>query len=232
SDLALRVPQGAIFGYLGENGSGKTTSIQLLLGLIGNRKNITICGKNIENETERIAMYRKVGSLIAPFFVYEHLTCLENLQYLNQFYHKSPIHLQRILQQIGLTNEQSKKVKYISTGMRQRLAIGLSLVNEPELLILDEPINGLDPVGIHAMRELFSDLHEQGKTIFMSTHILSEIEKICTHIGVLHKGSLLYQGELSALKKENNMNNLEEIYLQMISHADVHSFDFNFKQDD
>jgi ABC-2 type transport system ATP-binding protein len=216
SEVSLAVPQGSIYGYLGANGSGKTTTIRLLLGLLGNGKNITVCGQQMDTEKNRIEAYSQIGSLVNPFFMYDFLTIKEHFECLSILFSKSNNNVMQTVDNIGLTKDINKKVKYLSSGMRQRLAIGLAIFNNPKLLILDEPINGLDPVGIYEMRELLLALNKEGTTIFLSSHILAEIEKICTHIGILHEGKLLYQGTLNELFDKNSNKSLENIYLNLI----------------
>lgn len=216
SDISLHIPKGSIYGYLGPNGCGKTTTILLILGLLGNRKNISVCGFRMDKGAERMQAYTKIGSLVNPFFFYEHLTARENFECLNIFYKKQKSHIDETLEKVGLLNVGNKKVSRFSSGMKQRLAIGIAIYNQPEILLLDEPVNGLDPVGIYEMRELFLSLNQAGMTIFFSSHILSEIEKICTHIGILHNTRLLYQGSLLQLIKEKNNDSLENIYLDLI----------------
>jgi ABC-2 type transport system ATP-binding protein len=110
-----------------------------------------------------------------------------------------------VLELIGLKKESNKKVKHYSTGMKQRLGIGMAIFHNPDFLVLDEPFNGLDPEGIFDMRNLLLNLKDEGKTIFFSSHILGEIEKLCTHIGILHKGNLLFQGKLEDLPVDSNL---------------------------
>jgi ABC-2 type transport system ATP-binding protein len=216
SNVSLQVPKHSIYGYLGANGSGKTTTIRILLGLLGNCENVTVCEQKMCAEKNRIVAYQQIGSLVNPFFMYRHLTVKEHFDCLNIFYKKTEEHATQIIEKIGLAEQLNKKARHLSSGMQQRLAIGLAIFNEPKLLILDEPINGLDPVGIYEMRELFLALNRQGTTIFLSSHILAEVEKICTHIGVLHEGKLLYQGALNEFVSENQSNSLENIYMNLI----------------
>jgi ABC-2 type transport system ATP-binding protein len=217
SNLNLEVPKGSIYGYLGENGSGKTTTIRLLAGLLGNKHRISICGCAINNEKLREKAFSKVGLLISPCFLYEHFSCIEHFNYLNQFYQNSQQQIDWILDKIGLAEIKQRKVKDLSSGMKQRLAIGLTLINDPELLILDEPINGLDPFGIKDIREVLVELNQTGKTIFISSHILSELEKTVTHIGILHQGKLLFQGTLNELKNQAKTEDLETCYVNLIT---------------
>ena len=196
--INLLVPTGGIYGYLGKNGAGKSTTIKLLLGILSSPRN-TIYYKDLEFNSNRYEILNKVGSLIESPAYYGNLSGYENLFYLKDIYNCSRQNIIDVLTQVHLLADKDKKVKKYSTGMKQRLGIAMALLNDPETLILDEPLNGLDPEGVYEMRELIIKLKNEGKTIFLSSHILSEIQKTCTHIGVLHNGRLLYQGDLSDL---------------------------------
>jgi ABC-2 type transport system ATP-binding protein len=131
--------------------------------------------------------------------LYEHFTVYQQLKYLDILFSKGNKRIEEILFLTGLKNEKNKKIKHLSTGMKQRLGIGMALFHDPEILILDEPVNGLDPEGVYNIRQLLLHLQEIGKTIILSSHILSEIEKTCSHIGILNKGKLIFQGEMKEM---------------------------------
>ncbi|PZP39427.1 MAG: ABC transporter ATP-binding protein, partial [Pseudopedobacter saltans] len=177
-DVSINVPSQSIYGFIGHNGAGKTTTIKLLLGLLHAPENsIRIFGKDIAKE--RIDILKNVGSLVEQPAIYPHLTGYENLynRCILLGLKKKEIDRAAAITQTG-TYLDKKAGKY-SLGMKQRLGIALSLLNDPELLILDEPTNGLDPSGIHEIRSLLLNLcHQFGKTVFISSHLLSEIEKI------------------------------------------------------
>lgn len=196
--IDLNIPQGSLYGYLGKNGAGKTTTLKLLLGLLPAEKDKIFYAGN-EFSKNRIAVLESIGNLIETPSLYKNLTCEEQLRYVDYFYKKGQKRIDEILEIIGLSSERKTKVKYCSTGMKQRLAIGVALFHNPDILILDEPMNGLDPNGIYDVREILLSLHRMGKTILFSSHILSEVEKTCSHIGILDKGNLLYQGDISSL---------------------------------
>jgi ABC-2 type transport system ATP-binding protein len=196
--INLHIPDGCIYGYLGKNGAGKTTTLKLLLGLLDASEGNIFYGK-AEFRKNRIKLLQTIGNIIEMPALYNHLTCYEQLQYMDYYYKKGKKKINEVLNIVGLSLQQNKKIKHCSTGMKQRLAIGIALYQDPDILILDEPVNGLDPIGIHDIRNIFFELHRMKKTILFSTHILSEVEKICTHIGILDKGKLLYQGEVSSL---------------------------------
>lgn len=196
--IDLMIPKGSIYGYLGKNGAGKTTTIKLLLGLLSAKeKSIFFDGK--EFNSSRVDILNHVGSLIESPCYYDNLNGREHLEYLNIIFKQKKKRIEDVLDIVGLSESQNVSVRKYSTGMKQRLGIAMAMFHNPDLLILDEPLNGLDPAGVHDVREIMLHLKNDGKTILLSSHILGEIEKTCTHIGILDKGNLLYQGELSSL---------------------------------
>ncbi len=199
NSINLHVPEGSIYGFLGPNGAGKTTTLRLLLGLLKKQTgSISIFGKSfLEN---RVEILRNVGSLIESPSLYGHLTAKENLNLLQKVYQCPLPRIEEVLSLAGLSDTGNKKVKQFSLGMKQRLSIAISLLNNPSLLILDEPTNGLDPNGILEMRELLKKMNaENGITIVISSHLLSEIEKLVSHLGIINKGQLVFQGTLNEL---------------------------------
>lgn len=203
-NLNLEVMRGAIYGFLGPNGAGKTTTLRLILGLYQTQQgNITIFGKSLR--TNRIEILRDVGSLIESPSIYEHLSAYQNLLLLQKVYQCPKHRISEVLDLVGLSGTGNKKTKEFSLGMKQRLSLAIALLHNPSLLILDEPSNGLDPNGIIEMRELLKKLNrEQGTTILISSHLLSEIEKLATHVGIINKGHLLFQGSLEELMSKRN----------------------------
>ena len=199
SDINLNVERGCIYGFLGPNGSGKTTTLSLLLGLLNNQEgNIEIFGQHLlEN---RIDILRRIGSTIETPSLYGHLTAKENLDVYSSIYGASKERVIEVLNIVGLHHTGGKTAKKFSLGMKQRLAIALALLPNPELLILDEPSNGLDPAGIIELRELIKKLNkDHGMTILISSHILSEVEKMVSHVGIIYKGHMIFQGTLQEL---------------------------------
>jgi ABC-2 type transport system ATP-binding protein len=198
-DINLHVEKGSIFGFLGPNGSGKTTTLSLLLGLLNCQQgDIEIFGQNLHSA--RIEILKKIGSLIEAPSLYGHLTARENLEVYRQVYGISKRRVEEVLAIVGLTDTGKKVAKKFSLGMKQRLSIALALLPNPELLILDEPANGLDPAGIIELRELIKKLNkENGMTILISSHLLSEVEKMVSHVGIIFEGKMLFQGPLSEL---------------------------------
>jgi lantibiotic transport system ATP-binding protein len=198
--LSLQVPAGCIYGFLGPNGSGKTTTIKLLLGLLhSQKKNIFLFEKEIR--TVRSFVLSKIGSLVEQPALYHHMSGEENLINRTILTCVSRKRVPEVLEIVGLLNDRAKKVKNYSLGMKQRLGIALALLPDPDLLILDEPTNGLDPKGIIEIRQLLLSLvRTQQKTVFVSSHLLSEVEKVATHVGILNKGKLLFQGSIDSLQ--------------------------------
>ncbi len=199
SDINLQVERGSIYGFLGPNGSGKTTTLSLLLGLLSNQQGeIEVFGQSLQ--TNRIAILKKIGSLIESPSLYGHLTAKENLEIYRQIYGASKARIDEVLDIAALTDTGKKVVKKFSLGMKQRLSIALALLPGPELLVLDEPANGLDPGGIIQLRQLIKRLNKElGMTILISSHLLAEIEKMVTHVGIIFKGAMLFQGTLNEL---------------------------------
>jgi len=198
-DINLKVERGSIYGFLGPNGAGKTTTIRLLLGLLRDRNNsISLFDKNLIHN--RIECLSKIGALIEQPSLYEHLTGYDNLEITRQLRKISTARIDDVLQTVRLTEAAHKKVKAYSLGMKQRVGIALALLAGPELLILDEPVNGLDPSGMMEMRELLKMINKKyNTTIFLSSHLISEVEKIVTHVGIINMGEMLFQGTIGEL---------------------------------
>ena len=215
--VSMQVPAGSIYGFLGPNGAGKTTTLRLILGLLRRQRGeIRIFGKRLD--ADRLDILRRVGSLIESPSVYDHLTAAENLRLL-QLMHRCPrARIGEVLERVGLAGTGRKRAKQFSLGMRQRLAIAAALLHRPSLLILDEPTNGLDPLGIIEIRKLLIDLNRHhGCTIVVSSHLLPEIEKIATHVGILGQGRLLFQGAVGELRQGRSVHDdFETIFLDLL----------------
>jgi ABC-type multidrug transport system ATPase subunit len=199
NNINLQVNRGDIYGFLGPNGSGKTTTLSLLLGLLKNQKgSIEIMGMDLQKHRKDVL--RRIGSLIESPSLYGHLTATENLEVYREIYGVTKTRLKEVLNIVGLKDTGKKPVKQFSLGMKQRLSIALALLPKPELLILDEPTNGLDPAGILELRSLIKRLNEEdGITLLISSHILSEVEKMVNQIGIIYKGRMRFQGTLQEL---------------------------------
>jgi ABC-type multidrug transport system ATPase subunit len=200
----LRVPEASVYGFLGPNGAGKTTTIRMLLGLIRpNAGLVTLFGKSIREE--RLAILSRLGALVEQPACYPHLTGRENLEIIRRLRGFPKSSITEALAIVKLESAAKRLVKHYSTGMKQRLGIAMALIGQPELLILDEPTNGLDPAGIHEMRDLIVRLPEEfGITVFLSSHLLSEVEQVATQIGIIQKGQLIFQGNPEALQAQLN----------------------------
>lgn len=204
NDIDLKVPSGVVYGFLGPNGAGKSTTIRMLLGLIKPTKGeVKVFEKSIK--TDRIDILKKVGSLVEYPSYYANLTAYENLDITRRILDVDRKEIDRVLEIVKLTEVKDKAVKKFSLGMKQRLGIANALLGNPEILILDEPTNGLDPAGIHEVRELIKSLPEKmGITVLVSSHLLSEIELMATQVGIINKGKLMFQGTLEELKKRSS----------------------------
>ena len=197
--IDLQVPQRSIYGFLGPNGAGKTTTLRLVLGLLTKQQGeIEIFGKRLQDD--RCAILRRVGSMIESPSFYDHLSARENLLLLQRILHCPRQRIDDVLALVGLADVGRKRTAQFSLGMKQRLGIAIAILHEPEFVILDEPTNGLDPGGIVEMRELLQRLNrERGVTLLVSSHLLAEVEKLATHVGILHRGRLRFQGTLREL---------------------------------
>ncbi|MEL7424359.1 MAG: ATP-binding cassette domain-containing protein [Bacteroidota bacterium] len=204
--INLNVPTGSIYGFLGPNGAGKTTTIRVLLDLFHAKQGeVEIFGQSIRQHRHDILS--RIGALIEAPSIYKHLSGRQNLEVLRRMLGLPKQRIDEVLEIVRLRENADKKAKEYSLGMCQRLTLAAALLNEPELLILDEPTNGLDPSGIIEMRELILRLNqEHGKTIFLSSHILSEIEKLVSHVAIIDRGKILYEGTLAGLQQKSNQN--------------------------
>ncbi len=189
-NISIHVKEGEIYGFLGLNGAGKTTLIRMLLGMIKPDKgNICLFGKQL---TPQFDQWNDIGYLVETPYSYPNLSVTENLQ----VYYKlrqltNPKLIDDIIGKLKLTNYKDKKAKVLSLGNQQRLGLAKALMHKPKLLILDEPINGLDPEGIVEVRALLIDLANNGSTVFLSSHILGEISKVANRVGIIHEGKLI-----------------------------------------
>ncbi|TDK53383.1 ATP-binding cassette domain-containing protein [Bacillus salipaludis] len=211
----MTVSKGSVYGLLGVNGAGKTTIFKLLLGLLHpTAGQIEIFGKDIQIGENCIL--RDVGNMIETPIFYEHLSAIENLEIHLSYMGIQNTDIQKTLGTVGLHDIGNQPVSQFSLGMRQRLGIARAIIHQPKLLILDEPINGLDPVGIREMRELFKDLvKKHDMTILVSSHILSEIEHIADVIGIIVDGSIVQEIELATIEKDS-ADGLEEYFLNIV----------------
>lgn len=196
----MQVAPGAVYGFLGPNGAGKSTTLKMILGLAKpTAGSITLFSVPV-NEKNRIKLLKQTGSLIESPSYYGHLTGEENLQIIQTLKGCSPKDIDKVLKIVRLDDARKKLVNHYSLGMKQRLGLAAALLGFPRLLILDEPTNGLDPAGIQEMRELICTLpSEYGITVIVSSHLLSEIDQMADHVGIIRKGELVYQNTLESL---------------------------------
>ena len=218
-DCSMTLSRGTIYGLLGMNGAGKTTLFKLLTGLLcPDYGSIEILGSDMLKERDK--MLARIGSLIEAPVYYEHLSARKNLELHLSYMDTAGMGAEKALQMVGLTGIGEKAVSAFSLGMRQRLGIARAIVHEPELLVLDEPINGLDPMGIKQMRELFvNHVKEKKTTILLSSHILSETEHIADTVGVLSGGQIVDEADLKELK-ERKQGSLEDYFFTLMTGGD------------
>src|SRR6266550_5611166 len=201
-DLTLEVPAGEIYGLLGHNGAGKSTAIGMMLGQVWpTRGEVRICGFDVT--AHRRKALQKIGAIFESPAFYDYLSGLSNLEILSSYTAPTPRkRIREVIEWVGLTGREGAKVRTYSHGMRARLALAQALLPQPELLILDEPSDGLDPEGIHEMRQTILRLHRELRlTILLSSHFLNEVEQTCTRIAVLNQGRKVFEGPLAATRQ-------------------------------
>ena len=212
-DISLRINQGEIFGLLGLNGAGKTTLIRCLLGLLKvNNGSISFKGRSLRPQDVR----ENFGFLPENFSPPQNLKAGEFLRILGRGLGAKTNQVDRLLELVGLKEHSRKYIKAFSRGMIQRLGLAVCLLKDPEVLILDEPALGLDILGQRQVLELISGLNQQGKTVFFTSHILSQIEKTCARIGIIHRGRISFSGSAEELTRKHNVPGLEEAFLREI----------------
>jgi ABC-2 type transport system ATP-binding protein len=197
--VSLSVIRGQIFGFLGPNGSGKTTTIGMILGLIHpTAGKVTVFGKTVSpSQTKPL---REVGALVGAPALVPYLSARQNLKLIARFYPAIPDErIDEIFEIVDLTVAADRRSGEFSTGMKQRLGLGMALLHRPDLLVLDEPTNGMDPAGMRDIRNLIIKLAGQGVTVFISSHLLHEVEQICDHVAVLKQGRIIAEGEVKDL---------------------------------
>nr|WP_322624314.1 ABC transporter ATP-binding protein [uncultured Flavobacterium sp.] len=198
-NVSLNIPKGAIYGFLGPNGAGKSTTMRLLTGILPEQQpSIKLFGKPLEEQLPGV--FHRIGSLVESPALYLHLSGYDNLRYIAGLRNIPETRIPEVLELVNLQRDAKRKAKQYSLGMKQRLAIAMALLGEPELLLLDEPVNGLDPNGMRDIRQLLVKLNkEKGITIFVSSHLLAEVERMCTHVGIISHGKLRFEGTIAQL---------------------------------
>lgn len=225
-NVSIKVESGEIYGFVGLNGAGKTTTIRLLLGMLKpTAGKVLLFDKNIK---ESFNLWNDIGYIVESVYAYPNLTVRENLElFFNIRKLKDKNLLYNIIERLKLVEYQHTVAKNLSLGNLQRLGLARALIHRPRLLILDEPLNGFDPAGIIEMREMFKELSNDGTTIFISSHILAELEKLATKIGIIHKGKiikeLVYKDLEKALKKRLTINtNDNEKTIKLLAQKGFH----------
>lgn len=213
-DLSLTISDGTVFGFLGPNGAGKTTTIKITVGLNKpSSGSVMIGGQSPLSAPTR----ENIGFMPEEPRFYNELTGLELLHFASRLFKKSfhltDTELEIILRDVGIYDARNEKVKNYSKGMKQRLGFAQAIVNEPDYIFLDEPLEGLDPIGRQEMKAMLEELKKKGKTIFFNSHILADVEAICDQIGIIHKGKLVYSGAVKEFTKEKS---LEERFVETI----------------
>ena len=207
NNVSIQVEKGSVYGLLGPNGAGKSTLLQLITRMIP-KSSGSIFFEGHELKTDDLL---KIGAIIETPAIYLNLTAYENLEVLTTLLNIDKSRINEVLKLVGLENNSKKIAKEFSLGMKQRLGIAMALIGSPSLLILDEPTNGLDPLGIQELRELIKSLAGQGITIILSSHILSEVWQVADRIGIINKGHLSYEGE-----NHTDSNTLEALFMEII----------------
>lgn len=204
TDLSFDVKQGDVFGFLGPNGAGKSTTIRMILSLVApDNGDIRIFGQSVT--ANKTSIFQKVGALIEDADFYENLTARTNLEILGRMQDIPNKRIDEVLDLVQLSDRQNDKVKAYSHGMKQRLGIAQALLSEPELLILDEPTTGLDPRGMKDVRQLVRELSGQGMTIFLSSHLLHEVEQVCSSLAIINQGKLVVTGSVQELMQTTKL---------------------------
>ena len=210
--VSLDIPAGEVFGFLGPNGAGKTTTIRMLVGLIKpTAGSVTICGYDIHRGFED-AM-RQIGCIVETPDLYRFMNGRENLEHFARMLRVGNGEIERVAELVGLAHRLDQRVGTYSLGMRQRLGIAQALLGRPKLLILDEPANGLDPAGIREIRELLRSLAAEGMSVFVSSHLLAEVQLMCDRVAIIHKGRVLKEGSVHDLLATNQT--LEEMFIDI-----------------
>ena len=211
-DVDLKVPKGCVYGFMGPNGAGKSTTLKMLLGLVkAGSGEARIAGKEM-NPKNRLEILKETGSLIESPSYYGHLTGRENLEIVRTLKCAPEKEIDQVLKLVRMERQQNKKAREYSLGMKQRLGLAAALIGRPELLILDEPTNGLDPAGIQEIRELICELPKRmGITVLVSSHLLSEMDQMADYVGIINHGQLIFQDKLDVLHEHSKSKLLLQV---------------------
>lgn len=214
-DVSFEVPEGSVFGILGPNGSGKTTLLGIILDVLIAKSGSYKWFDDMPHDAAR----RQIGALLETPNFYHYLSAFNNLEITAAVRKKGKDDRIRVLQQVGLLERKDSRFHTYSLGMKQRLAIGAALLGNPKVLVLDEPTNGLDPAGIAEIRELIRKLNKEGLTIIIASHLLDEVEKVCTHVAILKKGSLLVNGPVDEVLLSEDIIEVRAVNMDMLQQA-------------
>ena len=199
--VSFSVPEGSVFGILGPNGSGKTTMLGTIMDILKPTSGTYKLFDEVPTELHR----RRIGTLLETPNFYHYLSGIKNLEISAEIKQHGKEDIPRVLEMVDLTKRKDSKFSTYSLGMKQRLAIASCLLGNPKVLVFDEPTNGLDPVGIAEIRDLMKNLYKEGKTIIMASHLLDEVEKVCTHVAILRKGELITSGDVNEILSNEDM---------------------------
>ena len=199
--VSFTVPEGSVFGILGPNGSGKTTMLGTIMDILKPSSGAYKLFDEVPTELHR----RRIGTLLETPNFYHYLSGVKNLEIAAEIKQHGKEDIPRVLEMVDLTKRKDSKFNTYSLGMKQRLAIASCLLGNPKVLVFDEPTNGLDPVGIAEIRDLMKTLYSEGKTIIMASHLLDEVEKVCTHVAILRKGELITSGNVNEILSNEDM---------------------------
>ncbi len=199
--VSFSVPEGSVFGILGPNGSGKTTMLGTIMDILKPTSGTYKLFDEVPTELHR----RRIGTLLETPNFYHYLSGVKNLEIAAEIKQHGKEDILRVLEMVDLTKRKDSKFSTYSLGMKQRLAIASCLLGSPKVLVFDEPTNGLDPVGIAEIRDLMKRLYSEGKTIIMASHLLDEVEKVCTHVAILRKGELITSGNVNEILSNEDM---------------------------
>src|SRR5213595_885367 len=216
NNVSFEVPQGSVFGILGPNGSGKTTLLSIVLDVLkANKGNFLWFGHPGSREQRQ-----KIGSLLETPNFYHYLSAVNNLKITQSISHRGTIKdIDEVLKKVRLYERRNSRFSSFSLGMKQRLAIAASLLGDPKVLVLDEPTNGLDPVGIAEIRQLIVELKNSGHTIIMASHLLDEVEKVCTHVAILKTGDLITTGEVNEVLQDEDVVEVSASNLEVLANV-------------
>lgn len=210
--ISMSVRKNTIYGLLGPNGAGKSTLLKMITGMLNPTSGDIYFNNRLWNRTDLTT----IGALIESPPLYEHLTAFENLKVRSLLYHLPDQRIDEVLKVVSLSDTGKKKAGQFSMGMKQRLGIAMALLNNPSLLILDEPTNGLDPIGIQDLRELILSFPKKGITVILSSHILSEVQQLADDIGIIAGGKLWYEAPI------HKHENLEQLFMDVVRKSGVH----------